>query len=211
MVSLLCREMGPLQFSCRPQPGFKTTPVSWTISGDFVLSGPTVLCRYTNKDCKSGTNTELPKLSVGIYHCRQMQSCVALQPFPQTVRSDKYLDPIAAKLLYPRETAVYTGSRKGRQVTQTSGVLFQRSHASNSLTSQVVVTKMRQLAFDAKLPMEQFICMEQTIQATWKSAGDALRIKFQAMPQGVSLICTGFVQVCCKIMRQGSSIISTLA
>ena len=39
----------------------------------------------------------------------------------QTVRSDKYLDPIAAKLLYPRETAVYTGSRKGRQVTQTYG------------------------------------------------------------------------------------------
>ena len=54
---------------------------------------------------------------------------------------------------------------------------------------------MRQLAFDAKLPMEQFQAMEAMIQGTWKSAGDALRIKFQAMPQGVSLICTGFVQV----------------
>ena len=48
---------------------------------------------------------------------------------------------------------------------------------------QVVVTKVRQMAADAKLSMEQFIAMETTIQATWKSAGDALRIKFQAMPQ----------------------------
>ena len=39
------------------------------------------------------------------------------------------------------------------------------------------------MAADANLTMEQFISMETTIQATWKSAGDALRIKFQAMPQ----------------------------
>ncbi len=54
---------------------------------------------------------------------------------------------------------------------------------------------MRQLAFDAKLPIEQFISMETAIQQTWKSAGDALRVKFQAMPQGISLVCTGFVEV----------------
>ena len=48
---------------------------------------------------------------------------------------------------------------------------------------QVVVTKMRQMAYDAKMPMEHFMSMENNIQATWKSAGDALRIKFQAMPQ----------------------------
>ena len=47
----------------------------------------------------------------------------------------------------------------------------------------MVVTKMRQMAHDAKLSTQEFICMENTIQATWKSAGDALRIKFQAMPQ----------------------------
>ena len=50
-------------------------------------------------------------------------------------------------------------------------------------TLQVVVTKVRQMAADASLTMEQFIAMETTIQTTWKSAGDALRIKFQAMPQ----------------------------
>ena len=45
------------------------------------------------------------------------------------------------------------------------------------------MTKVRQMAADASLTMEQFIAMETTIQTTWKSAGDALRIKFQAMPQ----------------------------
>ena len=45
------------------------------------------------------------------------------------------------------------------------------------------MTKMRQMAYDAKMPMEHFMSMENNIQATWKSAGDALRIKFQAMPQ----------------------------
>jgi hypothetical protein len=59
----------------------------------------------------------------------------------------------------------------------------------------VVVTKVRQLAMDANLSLEQFLAMETVIQQTWKSAGDALRIKFQAMPQGVALVCTGFVEV----------------
>ena len=137
---------------------------------------------------------------------------------------------------------------------------------TNPQNLQVVVAKVRQLAFDANLPMEQFSSMENLIQQTWvnegvssraeetgdphwsvwmcvdvcgnsqvrphdrrdpnlksphsndihvasneithtriqytlqmcrvKSASDALRIKFQAVPQGVSLVCTGFVQVC---------------
>ena len=57
------------------------------------------------------------------------------------------------------------------------------------------MTKMRQMASEANLTMEQFQAMEGMIQATWKSAGDALRIKFQAMPLGITLMCTGFVQV----------------
>ncbi len=86
------------------------------------------------------------------------------------------LDPIASSLLYPEELAVYSASRKGRQV---------------------IMTKIRQLAAKADLSMEQFISMESMIQQTWKSAGDAVRVKFQAMPQSVTLVCTGFVLVSC--------------
>jgi putative membrane protein len=97
----------------------------------------------------------------------------------QVVTSEKTLDPIAAAYLYPEELAVYSKSRKGRQV---------------------VVTKVRQLAMDANLSLEQFLAMETVIQQTWKSAGDALRIKFQAMPQGVALVCTGFVEIWCLLL-----------
>lgn len=51
------------------------------------------------------------------------------------------------------------------------------------------------MASEANLTMEQFQAMEGMIQVTWKAAGDSLRIKFQAMPLGISLMCTGFVQV----------------
>ncbi len=54
-------------------------------------------------------------------------------------------------------------------------------------TLKVVVTMVRKLVIDAKLPMEHFQAMEATIAMTWKSAGDALRVKFQAMPNGEKL------------------------
>lgn len=80
----------------------------------------------------------------------------------QVVRGDPALDPIATSLLSHAEMSVYSGSRKGRQV---------------------VATAVRNLVREANLPMEQFISVETLIQATIKSSGDALRIKFQAMPQ----------------------------
>ncbi|KAG1666969.1 hypothetical protein FOA52_004252 [Chlamydomonas sp. UWO 241] len=92
------------------------------------------------------------------------------------------LDPEAAALLHPAELEVYMKSRKGRQV---------------------VVTAVRKLAKEANLSMEQFMSMETVIQATWKSAGDALRIKFQAMPEGVTLMCTGFVEIWCLLLPFG--------
>jgi len=92
------------------------------------------------------------------------------------------LDEQAAALLHPAELEVYSKSRKGRQV---------------------VVTAVRKLAYEANLPMEQFTAMETVIQATWKSAGDALRIKFQAMPEGVTLMCTGFVEIWCTLLPFG--------
>lgn len=71
---------------------------------------------------------------------------------------------------------------------------------------QLVVTKMRQMAFDAKLPMEQFVAMENLIQTTTRSSGDAIRIKFQALPHGVSLISLGFVQVSCRAGAANTSV-----
>ncbi|GAX76520.1 hypothetical protein CEUSTIGMA_g3966.t1 [Chlamydomonas eustigma] len=100
----------------------------------------------------------------------------------QVVVGEKALDPVAAAYLHPEELAVYSKSRKGRQV---------------------VVTKVRQLAHDANLSQEQFQAMETVIQQTWKSAGDALKIKFQAMPQSLSLVCTGFVEIWCFFLPFG--------
>ena len=53
---------------------------------------------------------------------------------------------------------------------------------------QVVITKLRQLHTNAGLTTAQFLAMDTAIQATWKAAGDALRIRFQAMPHGLSLV-----------------------
>ena len=109
-----------------------------------------------------------------------------LYPFSilQVVRGDSSLDPIASSFLSPAEIKVYGGSRKGRQV---------------------VVTALRSLIKEANLPMEQFISVETLVQATIKSSGDAVRIKFQAMPQGVTLICSGFVTIWCLLLPFGMS------
>jgi hypothetical protein len=72
-------------------------------------------------------------------------------PSEQVVTQSKSLDAIASELLYAEELEVYSGSRKGRQV---------------------VVTKIRQLANDAALSMEQFAAMEANIQA--RGAGPKL-------------------------------------
>ena len=48
--------------------------------------------------------------------------------------------------------------------------------------------------------MEQFISVESIVQSTIKSSGDAVRMKFQAMPQGLSLCCTGFVMIWCLLL-----------
>ncbi len=48
-----------------------------------------------------------------------MTVCVLVAvPALQTVMSAKALDPVAAALLHPEELAVYSASRKGRQVGQ---------------------------------------------------------------------------------------------
>ena len=92
---------------------------------------------------------------------------------------DSSLDTIASSLLSPAETKVYSGSRKGRQV---------------------VAIALRSLIKEANLPIEQFISVETIIQSTIKSSGDAVRMKFQAMPQGVSLCCSGFVMIWCLLL-----------
>ena len=55
---------------------------------------------------------------------RNVTSSSCLDPAPskpllcmQTVTSCSFLDPVAAALLHPEELAVYSGSRKGRQVS----------------------------------------------------------------------------------------------
>ena len=62
------------------------------------------------------------------------------------------------------------------------------SAAATAAAPQVVITKLRQLHTDAGLATAQFLAMDTAIQATWKAAGDALRIRFQAMPHGLSLV-----------------------
>jgi predicted membrane chloride channel (bestrophin family) len=102
----------------------------------------------------------------------------------QVFRGDLSLDPVAASLLSPSEMKVYRGSRKGRQV---------------------VATAIRQLVKEADLKMEQFTAIEALVQSTIKASGDALRIKFQAMPQGLTLMCSGFVLTLCLLLPFGLS------
>jgi len=60
--------------------------------------------------------------------------------------------------------------------------------AAAAAAAQVVITKIRQLHTDAGLTTAQFQAMEGAIQAAWKAAGDSLRVRFQAMPHGLSLV-----------------------
>ena len=54
------------------------------------------------------------------------------------------------------------------------------------------IYQVRQLASEAGLTTAQFISMETAIQTTWKSAGDALRIKFQASIPAAQLCFNNF-------------------
>ncbi|GAX74842.1 hypothetical protein CEUSTIGMA_g2288.t1 [Chlamydomonas eustigma] len=97
----------------------------------------------------------------------------------QALTNTNSLEPAALSLLHPEELSIYSGSKKGRQV---------------------VVTMLRELISQASLNSDQFRAMEDVIQATQRSGGDALRHKSQALPQGVSLMCSGIVQIWCLLL-----------
>ena len=120
----------------------------------------------------------------------------------QVLTGEKTMDKKGADQLFPEELEVYYGSGKGRQVgccgvdcavsvfvchwADASGRPASRCWFTGSryfwFVLQVIVAKLRQLVFDASLPMEQFAALENSILSTSKAASDALRNKLQAMP-----------------------------
>jgi len=52
----------------------------------------------------------------------------------------------------------------------------------------VIIIRLRQLQDEAEVTDVQFIAMGNAIDGAWKAASTALRIRFQAMPHGVSLV-----------------------
>lgn len=92
----------------------------------------------------------------------------------QVVQGDKELRPAAAALLCDGELALYSASRKGRQM---------------------VASQLRLLVREAGLAVELTAAMEQTIGKGWADAGNCVRLRFQAMPAGLALISTGFVLI----------------
>uniref|UniRef100_A0A7R9Z3M3 Uncharacterized protein n=1 Tax=Chlamydomonas euryale TaxID=1486919 RepID=A0A7R9Z3M3_9CHLO len=113
----------------------------------------------------------------------------------QTVLSEAELDPAAAALLSRAELALYYG------VEQAARAGARELNPGNG--RQVVVTAVRKLVSEAELPMEHFTAIEGTIAAAWKAGGDAIRIKFQAMPQSLTLMCTGFIEIWLLLMPFG--------
>lgn len=92
----------------------------------------------------------------------------------QVLTSAEALHPAGAAMLHPRELEVYAVSQKGRYV---------------------VASKVRALIEQAHLPFEKFTAMESAVQKTMENLGVCTRIKFQALPIGVGLCCTGFLQI----------------
>jgi len=103
-----------------------------------------------------------------VWHYSIMQVCL----------NHKDLHPAAAALLTEGELQVYRGSRKGRQLAP---------------------LKLRLLVAEAQrrgLPNEQVMAMDAAIVKGQGDAGTCTRIALQAMPHGLTLVSTGFLQIC---------------
>ena len=84
------------------------------------------------------------------------------------------LDPPALALLSPTEQQIYKRSRKGRQL---------------------VVTRIRQLLAKANLQMHEYLAVENKLQISTAASGQCTRIRYRALPHGLTLLSTGFVLI----------------
>ena len=100
----------------------------------------------------------------------------------QVLRGHKALPPSAATYLCEEELAVYSGSRKGRQV---------------------IATAIRCIVDDLQLPDAKLIACDSLIQSSLTSGGQALRIRFAALPQALSLVSSGFILLWCSLLPFG--------
>lgn len=100
----------------------------------------------------------------------------------QVLRGADSLIPAATAQLYDEELAVYSASRKGRQV---------------------IATAIRCIIDDLDLGSDKLVACESLMQAAMSAGGAALRIRYAAMPQGLSLVSTGFILLWCSLLPFG--------
>ena len=100
----------------------------------------------------------------------------------QVVSSAPDIDSAAAAYLFPEELAVYKSARKGRQLI--SSVLL-RILANSGLDTQ------------------RYLSASNALQRANFAQGDCVRIKFQAMPQGLTSATSGFVLIWCLLIPFG--------
>jgi hypothetical protein len=81
-------------------------------------------------------------------------------------------------------------------------------------TLQVVVMLLRQAAQQALesevLKTGQYAAIESNVRDTQKAASDAIRIKSQPVPHGLSLMCSGFVQASLRTRNVLSHVVETI-
>ncbi|GAX81774.1 hypothetical protein CEUSTIGMA_g9202.t1 [Chlamydomonas eustigma] len=108
---------------------------------------------------------------------------VWLYAIKQVIVEGETLEPSAAELLHPEELELYTESRKGRQVI----VMLLRQLAHQALVKEMIVGG-------------QYAAIESSVRDMQKAASDAIRIKSHPVPYGLSLMCSGFVQIWCLLL-----------
>jgi putative membrane protein len=100
----------------------------------------------------------------------------------QVLRGSDTLLPAATNHLHKEEQVVYSGSRKGRQV---------------------VATAIRCIVNDLDLGGDKLMACESLLQSAMSAGGAALRIRFAALPQALSLVSTGFILLWCALLPFG--------
>ena len=88
-------------------------------------------------------------------------------------RGARALHKDAARLLAPEELAVYAAARKGRQIC---------------------VEALLQITSDADLEAKKFDALEAILQRGVAAAGVCTGVRFQALPYGLTLMSSGFVE-----------------
>lgn len=129
--------------------------------------------------------TNLPKTPQGIELLDKARRFCTVWTYAlkQVVTFSPSLDPAAATYLFPEELEIYS--------------------AAKHKVRQLITSVLLQVLADSGLDNQRYLSASNALQRGIFSQGDCVRIKFQALPQGLTTATSGFVFLWCLLLPFG--------